>query len=751
MKVSQIINVIILLVLAAFITVWSVKSLVLQQEVEQEGWMTTGGIKFGELTNFDRTSVARINDRDAVIVFSGSEALLDWNEAEKHLDIELKKGSVLAATYAGDVVIDVLADDFAYVRSEKNIVYAELADDQSDLNVYALEHPSEVAFVSNGVVLNSIYLPTNDRMRVPKIKVQNAIAQLRLTKLSKEFPFYDVSEGDLSDEVLGEFENIKASYTENALVFVSDFKSQSELGPDTEGLVGTINQLYGDFKGVVTVMPHAQEKLVQKNESVMLTYSVTNYLLGDVAMGDYWLGEWKSLDHDVSSLKDFFTNLYFVLPGDDLYPVKAAIAEIIYPDGDVIYSLQNQYRDIETLLAESSKVEADEAYDAYKNEFEKVLNSGDFDDAPWLSVISREYMLLESLLRSNSIFYNVDSVALLGDLEEKILHLAGSSTDLDEERQAFVQSKIRFLENLFKFVVDDKVSIDDASVLASSLIYDAENYMDDIVTSTAVLKYFDAKLKSYDLAVDFMNSPEFLSYDSFDEGLADYAAKVSDLENLNAYIQNLRAGEIDSIVEVSLDDAMTEVAHDLLYAGIQYADLVPLEDVEYRLFGLEGARSGGYAFEANYDRVTKILYDVVVGDVRFSTGLLVENARDVIKSVMDGDSSDGDVTQSDSGSVAVGSSGSLVDSVALANVKKAFDDAGLSSSDFDFEILSLDENTFKFSGVMLENEIPVSGVYDADTKKVTDFVWELDGEEQALPATSLNSLSAALEATYSAF
>jgi hypothetical protein len=327
------------------------------------------------------------------------------------------------------------------------------------------------------------------------------------------------------------------------------------------------------------------------------------------------------------------------------------------------------------------------------------------------------------------------------------LQLAGSSANLDEERQAFVQSKLRFLENLFEFVVQDKVTVEEASELAEALIYEAETYLEEVGTSTAVLKYFEGKLEGYGLAVAFMNSPEFASYSSFDEGLADYSLKVADLEDLNSYIQSVRSGNDEESVGITLEEALDEVGTALLRAGIQYNDLVSLEDASHRLFEVKDARTAGYGFQANYDRETEILYDVVVGDLRFSTGLLLENAKEVILSLMEGDVDDGEEELEEELATS-SSSGSLLASVALENVQDKFGEVGLDAADFVFSVKNLDENTFNFEGTMLDDKLPVSGVYDSDTGQVAEFVWEFNGEELALPATSLANLEAALAATY---
>ena len=143
--------------------------------------------------------------------------------------------------------------------------------------------------------------------------------------------------------------------------------------------------------------------------------------------------------------------------------------------------------------------------------------------------------------------------------------------------------------------------------------------------------YFEDKLSDYDTSLAFISSPEFSSYSDFAEGLAAFKQKSADLNQLNAYIQGLRTGKVEEAEVLSLDKATAEVEGDLDSSGIQYAELASLGDTSNRLFEIHGGRVSGKEFLGKYDRETKILYEVSVGDLKFSTGLAVEKFRDVVK------------------------------------------------------------------------------------------------------------------------
>jgi hypothetical protein len=262
----------------------------------------------------------------------------------------------------------------------------------------------------------------------------------------------------------------------------------------------------------------------------------------------------------------------------------------------------------------------------------------------------------------------------------------------------------------------------------------------------AVTSYFKTQLEKDQLSVAFMNSPEFYTYPSFEEGLVAYQAKQADLTELNSYIQNIRAGE-GEVATVSLEEAKAQVEKDLITHAIQYSEVVSLGDSSYRLFEVKGARTGGYAFETKYDRETQILYDVKVEDIRFSTGLKLEDANEVIKEAM---ANQGVTEEEDTeeGSNVSATSPSLTESVALEVVKSQFEAVGLKADNFVFTVVDLDENTFSFEGAMLAVSVPVSGSYDADSQKVSEIVWQWSGTPQTLADTDLASFEAALQGAY---
>lgn len=742
MKTAQLLNLLVVAALSIGLGVASIFAFPQTESAVQEGWGMDAALKWEETVALTEDVTAFLNERDRFTIFADGEATLTWDESTEHVDISLTKGSLYYSTLAGDFSVSIITP-FARVDSQNSAAYVTYDTEAGQLDVYAVTHPSQVTFVLNEEDLNALLVPSDYRMKVLSSKVSATLARLRLTKLSKEFQNFAFETSELPENVLSAIEESEAEYELRSVDALNAFRKSSDFGPATTGFGAVLSNSYGFIRDILTVLPSAELRLEENQRDHALVYAYTNLLYGETTAGETWTDAWETYSHDVEEVNDFYRSLFFVLPGEELYPLKSAAADILYPDQDPLSALRRQFQEIESLLDNGFYVEAESAYLDYQENFEAALQAGDFDDTEDLDDISREYVLLELLLRSYSTFYSTDSVHLLTELEDKILALAGSDEDLDEERQAFVQSKIRFLDNLFDYVIERKVSVDDATDLAKELLSQAESYLNSITSEVAVMDYFESKLEEFDLSVAFMNSPEFYSYESFDEGLADYKAKEEDLEDLNEYLQSIRSGEEESAT-LSLEDAISEVEADLRSNGIQFADIISLGDSANRLFEIDGARTGGYSFEANYDRETKILYDVVVEDVRFSAGLTLENAEEVIVQAVE-DSEATDEEESTETTSEEDEESSLTESVAISRVESDFEAAELNPSDFVITVVDLEENVFTVEGSVLQDQVIVSGTYDLDTGLLTEIVWEYGGESSSLVDVSLDELEAELQ------
>lgn len=736
MKKAELINSVLVALLAFALGSFSVFG---SKGTEAGGdWSQSSNFVFDGEVSAESQTFATFKHRDSIQFLPGSAATIAYDENVKHFDIFLKKGSAVLATLAGDFDVS-LRTDFAKVDSSGSEVYASVSDNGSSLQVYGIEHPSLLTLVQNSLDLNSFYVPTSYRTEIVKSKVNPTIAKLRLTKLSKEFQIFEFKESELASGVNALLAELKKDYGNASVNFMTELNADADTGPALEGVSVTLDNLYGYLKAALTFSEFAKEKQKRAEREDDLKYALSNAIYGNADASKNWLQKWLSFNPDAESKKELNANLFFVLPGDSLYDIKETLNDS---------SINQRYNELESLLDHASIVDASLAFNGYKQVFEKTLKSKDFASAEGLAELSRRYILTELLLRSNAVFYTLESAELLKEIEEAILAQSGSYQDLDEERQAFVQSKLRFLENLFKFVTAKKVSVGVAGELGGELLSGANDYLNSIAAQVAVRSYFEQKLKDYDISLQFISSPEFTFYGSFDEGLAAFRQKLDDLETLNAYLQGIRSGTAKGSSTISLEAAMKEVESDLESHGIQYGEVDSLDDAQNRLFNILGGKVSGNAFEGKYDRETKILYDVNVGDIKFGTGLALEKFKDVIKNAIAG--VDTEIGASIENQLNALPSSGLTEEVALSYAKSQFNAAGLDSKKFDIKLVDLDKNQFSFEGETTEYGIQISGTYNANTNEVSEIVWYMNGNAETLPDLDLNTLESALSATYQA-
>jgi len=741
MKIAQVVNSALVVLAAVAVATWSVLANPLETSELSQEWQFEG-LDFNEqIESLKVESLAR-NGRDSIVLMAGSSAELQWDEETNHVDVLLTSGGVLFGTQANDFSVTVHTAT-VQVDSQESFAYVE-RDEDGNVRVYGLSHPSLLTFVESGNPLNALFVPDGMMIEVPASKVSSTLSRLRLTKLSKEFRASEIKNEDLSAAVIASWSDVKLRYTESAVSYQQDLQNDLQLGPVKDGLGAKLYAWYDGFRDTATVIPTAELRLEESRKDTMLQYAMSNLLFGDSARGDSWVDEWTVESHTLEELEALYSDLFFVLPGDDLYSVKLATGDLVFDQDSTLASLRRQFLDIERLLDRGESVEAQSALRKYQSQLSEALDAGLFDNEEMLAGLGREYLLVELLLRENSDFYNVEYVGLLTEIEDKILSLAGDDNDLDEERQAFVLSKIQFLTKLFEFVVDRRVSIDDATDLANELLFTAEGYMTLIPSDVAVRDWYKSELEKADLAILFMNSPEFYSYSDFDEGLEAYELKVQDLEDLQAYIQQIREGEGDLEASITLDEALEEVRQAFTFNAISYLNAESHGDAAYRLFTIEAGKVDAYEFTASYDREGGLLYDLVIEEqIRFSTGVLLEDLRDVIEQSLS-------ETPLEEEEELVVSESSLTEDLAVHQVEEAFDEAGLDLDDFTFELVDLETDTFSFEGVITRYSLDVSGQYNLETGKVSNVVWLMDEEEQSLPGMALTQLEAAIEAVHSA-
>ncbi len=744
MKIAQAISSAITITFALIIGIWTISAYANSSSFSQE-WTLEGDIVLDKELSVSEPLTMVLRGRDSLTLLPGTTARLEWDEDISLMNVFLESGAVFFATRGNDFRVSVYTD-IVRVDSQESLAFVK-KDAAGDVSVYGLSHPSLLTFTKEGEDLNALFVPDGTMIDVQKAKVTSTLKRLRLTKLSKEFQVKDWNPEDL-DEKLQELWNVaKERYERAALNYMNDLQSNLHFGPSDKGMSAVFSSFYRVFREKATLLSIAKKRLEKSTKNTILNYAMSNLLFGDAQKGLSWLMTWQEMDHDLSDLESKYSDLFFVLPGDELYPVKTAVISLVFEKDSNLLSLRRSFLEVESLLAKGSYVEAQSTLQDYSERVVNALKSGVFDDVEMSSELGREYLLLERLLKKNVTFYDLTYMEVLSQMEDKILDLADDETDISEERQAFVLGKIQFLNKIFDAVVAKKIPVSQAKDLANELLLSAEAYMKLIPSNVAVLNYYESELKKAELAIKFIASPEFYSYKDFDEGLKAYAAKEQDLADLQAYIQEIRIGNQDSLAaEITLDEAIEEVRQALSFEAISYLNAESQGDAGYRLFDIIGGKVDQYSFKASYDREGRLFYDLVIDDqIRFSTGVLLSDLRDVIEQAYADQPLEEDI-EYESPEV----ESSLTDNLAVAQVESAFEAEGLDINDFDFDVLDRDAGLFSFEGIITQYRLPVQGVYNLKDRGVSELKWWKEESEQFLPDMDLSRLEAAIKAVYEA-
>lgn len=694
--------------------------------------------KMGEQVLAQKTLKFQINERDFVEIMPNTSFVAQFDRQNMHLNLNLKNGEIFVSTLADDFSVSVKSD-FYQIDSNSSVFFVDSNLKKSNVSIYAIENSSKINFIdSNSKFLNKIIVLEGNKIEFKKEKVVDTLKHLRLAKLLKEFQAKPYVVENLNTKILSSINKMNTVYAKKSLDFTVAVENQNIVAPESN--------FYAEVKSALTILPHAKNRLKKENEDFALKYAL-GYLVvqKNPEKANFWIKEWNPELQEKQVLKKLYSDMFFALQKDNLYIFKLAILKALYSKSDPIKILHEQLQDIENLSKKGLTIEAQEAYKAYQKDFNDFLQNQNFNKKDSLRDLHMELVELENLLAQGIVFYGTDSVKLLSKIESKILLISGSNQDLDEEKQAFVHSKIKFLEKLFELLANSKIDKELARQIAEELLFEAESYMSSIKADLAVKTYFEQKINDANLMVQFMQAPEFKFYKDIYSGLKDYKQKASDLQALNSYIQSLRTNkQNEQSVQINESEAISKASDTLKSYGIQFSNIVSLKDSDLRLFEIKDGSIFGQQFSANYDRETGILYDIIFGALRFSTGVKLEQFEKIAKANQNNDSGKNSADEDKSQLEQEIDKKSASESVALQAGIKEFEKAGFKKDDIKLLIKDIDLNLFSFE-LVFANDSLVYGDFDLNKNTVNGLIFEIEGENYNLPEMDLTNLDASLQ------
>ncbi len=659
--------------------------------------------------------------------------------------VRLVSGEVWVSDLQGTVKW-VLEADQVRIEPENGSTYVSFDD---DIYVLAAHHPTEVSFLEDDTVLNSYLVTESHEVSIQPSSVTSVLGQLRYTKLTKEFPFVYEDEDDWDDRYTSALKEDERRLAEVYSTFVSSLRRNGNGGLEEGSFRHDLQGWYRTIRSYLTVSDQHLLEIEEDEDLELLLQALYLIVQGEDATASDRLQAFKVAAQDFETLDKLaefdrvFKSVYY---GDAFYEAKSLVREVQYERASeeerLVLSMQflrELLNEAYDLLDRGDRTEAKLALEAYNETWQSLINRIDSDLPGVVQGLTAERQILQNLLYREDTFYAVSYYEVLSDLEDKILTLTAEEYDLNEERQAFAQDKLRALSRLIDLTDDELVSVEDSLDLGYLLMSDARDLLNDVTTETAVKSYFLDQLKEFSLMFEFIGSSDFvLSEGSFEDKFQDYLEKEGDMEALADYILGLTGEEEET--ELTLEEAQAEAEEAFDKEGIDYIALVPLGDQGYRLFQVEGGRVDLVEFEANYDRVSEIIYDLEVNGEVFSAGVKLEDLGDAIVQATTEESDD------EEEEIEIEQGLSSVEAFAIDFAKTALLSEGLEISDDEISIVDLNENLFAISYEMEYQGQPVQVefLFDADTNEASEIL-AVFGEmvvtvDEELPVSEMEAL-----------
>lgn len=628
------------------------------------------------------------------------------------------------------------------------------------VTVFAAHHPTRVLFLSNSTPpepLNDYVLAESHRVDIQESSLTEALGELRTTKLTKEYPFVFVEKEEWLSEWKAALTSDLNRMAELSRAFLSELRRRGEAGAEPGTWAYRVQEFYSRVRSWLTFDKSYLNEVEAEDRSALLDQALYLILHGRDAEALERLNRFEaSVDasHVEEALSPLIRPFRSVQWGSEFYPVKLLIRErqLYGASPEVVRErslrfLRERLNEVYDLLDAGERGQARAALLDYNKEWERFIQSQDAQLKSEVRRLTEERQVLANLIFREDVFYSVDSVRVLALLEQSILNLTAQEYDLNEERLAFVQDKIRLLTRLVTLVDEGRVSVKSGLELGREWLRDAEALMRNVTSEVAVTEYFKQRLTDLLTRFDFMTSPEFIpGSGSFEVRLADYLAKEAALDELSAYVSGLQSvAASDGLNE---DAALLDAESTLRGAGIAFdrLSLIPRTPQDYRLYRIEGGQVRGVAFEGNYDRLTRLVYDLNVEGEAFSAGVKLQNLAQVVGAAVAVGPEQTPAFPED-GVPEVEASLSPVEKVAIGLARERLGKVSYSLNVERISVQSIERNEFLVEAVFSAGSGPVAVrfTYNLQTDAVTEVMATHNERPFEVPSTTLDGLGEAVE------
>jgi len=468
------------------------------------------------------------------------------------------------------------------------------------------------------IYINRLLVPRENQVTISMKNVSERIRPLLYSKLVKEFKYSGISSSSKESEWIKGNQKADTKYIEE---YKQDYAS-SLVDRGTRVGDNFVSSFVFWSEENLTFVPEKKREMLLGHLFACLEDSIFYASEGDRTESEVYWDDFEAyaetlpfeiLDGEqyAEQLDSYLFELVPFGPDHNLHKSFEDLIQRKKDDGADALELvgllwHNVYRGLN-----DGSVSAQAALNEYYDLLDDTLGER-VDPDYYRSYIIYQNQLLDNLLLRYPAFYKDSYFGIKDVLEKELLELYETGRMKDELAQAFISSKIKFLQRLRKFFFDDDVSIEEAKKILERLFAEIDD-LKPTDSNAAVMEIFQSNIDEIANFYGYLKTPEYHVSRTYganhEERYESYMSGRDEIESYESLQEDIlgESSEDYNVADVLISITKVFEADE----DISEFELGDIEDSEQRYIEVKGIISG-YPFDAMYDRSQDNLIEVYV-------------------------------------------------------------------------------------------------------------------------------------------
>ncbi|PIQ77785.1 hypothetical protein COV82_02860 [Candidatus Peregrinibacteria bacterium CG11_big_fil_rev_8_21_14_0_20_46_8] len=529
-----------------------------------------------------------------------------------------------------------------------------------------------------------IILPERRQIVISESKVARqakTISQLRYSKLLKEYPFYAA---DIDEWIEKNQSDDRAFYRAYQAQMDERLRQAGpHLGLDSESLSFKVNRTWNSAVAGLTLAP---QRKAERNVASAFDYFDAGLfadLIGkrDIAQQRYTTFQRIVPQADAELVRAAaylrFDQIAHINPSSQLFTAQLVIRDLLQKS--TLEKIHASFIDVLDAHAEGIDLDVQQNVVNLLNRFATLSDSSlqSVTDAALAEDILFEYIQLEDFIKRDDRFIRQEYLKILALLERAYLQVIDHKEEAQEQRQFFIQEKLKRIAKIQKKIERDELPFQQArqSIL---LLFTQIDELRPVVSDKAVLSFFDDELKKLLPLVTFLRSN---SADNVQNNFAihyeTYRNRLNEAKEVRSLLESSVGGE--EISPFRREELASLVVSALREVGIREVDINFPDDETSATVMITNAKFEGAEFSALYNTERRLFTNIIFNGEEIPNAVKLENVRVVFlvklgKLELPQEVSEESLTEKPSQQ-------SVLEKVALAQVKEALERLAITVED----------------------------------------------------------------------